>query len=85
MPYNRSVSGGVFALNPDGSFAWNTSGGYNFRGSPQGWEVVFSAGRLFFATGHFRNGILLGPITAQLLAPAVLGEPPDALLRPFTL
>lgn len=43
---------GAFALHPDGSLAWNTSGGYNFRASPQGWEVAFSAGRLYFATGQ---------------------------------
>ncbi|HEX6940003.1 MAG TPA: glycine oxidase ThiO, partial [Longimicrobiales bacterium] len=30
---------------------------------------------LFYATGHFRNGILLAPITATLLAEAVSGEP----------
>ena len=37
----------------------------------------------FVATGHFRNGILLGPLTAQLLAPVVLGAQPEPLLSPF--
>ena len=37
----------------------------------------------FLATGHFRNGILLGPLTAQLLAPVILGVPPEPLLTPF--
>ncbi len=37
----------------------------------------------FLAAGHFRNGILLGPLTAQLLAPVILGESPNALLVPF--
>ena len=37
----------------------------------------------FLATGHFRNGILLGPLTAQLLAPVILGVPPEPLLIPF--
>ncbi len=37
----------------------------------------------FLATGHFRNGILLAPLTAQLLAPVILGAPPDPLLIPF--
>jgi glycine oxidase len=29
---------------------------------------------LFFATGHFRNGILLAPLTARLVADAVEGR-----------
>lgn len=37
----------------------------------------------FLATGHFRNGILLGPLTARLLAPVILGEQPEPLLLPF--
>jgi glycine oxidase len=33
---------------------------------------------LFWATGHFRNGILLTPVTAELIAAALAGEPlPD--------
>lgn len=31
---------------------------------------------LFYATGHYRNGILLTPITAELVAAAVLGAAP---------
>lgn len=31
---------------------------------------------LFYATGHFRNGILLAPITAELVAAQVRGEEP---------
>ncbi|HYO59366.1 glycine oxidase ThiO [Archangium sp.] len=38
---------------------------------------------LFLATGHFRNGILLAPITAKLMAQAVLGETPSVDLTPF--
>lgn len=38
---------------------------------------------LFLATGHFRNGILLTPITARLMAQVVLGETPEVELRPF--
>jgi glycine oxidase len=33
---------------------------------------------LFWATGHFRNGILLAPVTAELVAGALAGDPmPD--------
>jgi len=38
---------------------------------------------LFLATGHFRNGILLTPITAKLIAQVVLGQKPTVDLRPF--
>lgn len=46
--------------------------------------------RLFLATGHYRNGILLSPITAEILASMVVGAraPIDAgpfAMRPFDL
>lgn len=38
---------------------------------------------LLLATGHFRNGILLAPITARLLGQLVRGEKTTLDLRPF--
>ena len=38
---------------------------------------------VFLATGHFRNGILLAPITAQLIAQAVLERATAVDLNPF--
>ena len=38
---------------------------------------------LFLATGHFRNGILLAPLTARLMAQVVRGESPSVDLTPF--
>jgi len=38
----------------------------------------------FVATGHFRNGILLAPLTAELVADAVLGRQPRLALAPFS-
>jgi glycine oxidase len=38
---------------------------------------------LFYATGHYRNGILLAPITAQLIAEAILGNVVSPLLNRF--
>lgn len=38
---------------------------------------------LHFATGHHRNGILLAPVTARVVADAVLGRAPGMDLRPF--
>ena len=38
---------------------------------------------LSLATGHYRNGILLSPITAEIIAAAITGEPPPADVAPF--
>lgn len=38
--------------------------------------------RIVWATGHFRNGILLCPLTAELVADELAGGRPDHALRP---
>jgi glycine oxidase len=38
---------------------------------------------IFIAAGHYRNGILLAPVTAMLIADAMLGAPPGALAETF--
>jgi glycine oxidase len=40
---------------------------------------------LSLATGHYRNGILLAPITGELIAQAVLGQPTALPLAPFSV
>jgi glycine oxidase len=40
--------------------------------------------RVFAATGHFRNGILLAPVTAQIVANLVLGQPSPLDIRAFS-
>jgi glycine oxidase len=40
--------------------------------------------RLVYATGHYRNGVLLAPITAQLVADIVLEDRVDPALAPFS-
>ncbi|HUF54767.1 MAG TPA: glycine oxidase ThiO [Dehalococcoidia bacterium] len=56
-------------------------------GSPDGMPVI---GRLpgkknvFLATGHFRNGILLAPITGALMAELVVNGRTDRRLSPFS-
>ncbi len=39
---------------------------------------------LFLATGHYRNGILLAPITAKLIADLILEQKSDPLLAEFS-
>lgn len=41
------------------------------------------ASRVFVATGHFRNGILLAPITAQIMADLVEGKVPRMAIATF--
>jgi glycine oxidase len=38
----------------------------------------------YVATGHFRDGILLAPITAELMAAVIEGRTPDHDLTPFS-
>jgi glycine oxidase len=38
---------------------------------------------LYFATGHFRNGILLTPITAEVITALVQGKPSPVYITPF--
>jgi glycine oxidase len=40
--------------------------------------------RHFLATGHYRNGILLAPATAVLVADLIEGKPPTLDLTPFS-
>jgi glycine oxidase len=42
-----------------------------------------SVAGLFLATGHFRNGVLLAPITADIVSALLVGEQPDRDLRAF--
>ncbi|WP_017297229.1 glycine oxidase ThiO [Nodosilinea nodulosa] len=53
--------------------------------TPDEWPILGPgpAANLTLATGHYRNGILLAPITAQLVAQAVMGQV-DARLEPFS-
>jgi len=44
-----------------------------------GWSEVLP--NLMYATGHYRNGILLAPLTAELVADAILENRNDALLE----
>ena len=38
----------------------------------------------YVATGHFRDGILLAPITARVMAQFIAGQKPDHDLTPFS-
>jgi len=40
--------------------------------------------QLFYATGHYRNGILLAPITASIVADLMEGREPEVPLGPYS-
>lgn len=59
---------------------------WGFRpGSPDEQPILgkSSCDNLFFALGHYRNGILLSPVTASLIADLVLQNKTDPLLNHF--
>lgn len=55
-------------------------------GTPDDLPIIGSTDvpRVFVATGHFRNGILLAPITAQIMADLVHGRPSPQDIRAFS-
>ena len=55
-------------------------------GSPDNTPMIGPAGidGLIVATGHYRNGILLAPITAEIVAALVTSAPPPVDARPFS-
>ena len=55
----------------------NSPDGLPVLGPLPGWENVT------LATGHFRNGILLAPITGELIAEEILAGRPNERLTPF--
>ncbi len=53
--------------------------GMPFLGKAPRWD------NLFVAAGHYRNGILLTPITAKLMSALLLGQPTTIDLKPFAV
>jgi len=55
-------------------------------GTPDNGPIVggFSVGGLLLATGHYRNGILMSPVTADAVVACLTGQPPAPEWAPFT-
>ena len=52
--------------------------------TPDGLPVIgrsLTMPHVVYATGHYRHGILLAPLTARLVADVVMQEPADPLLE----
>jgi len=57
-------------------------------GSPDGLPYlgpVAALPGLWVATGHYRNGVALAPVTAHLMSRWMLGQKPDADMQPFSV
>jgi glycine oxidase len=55
-------------------------------GTPDGLPILGPAQRAncWHATGHYRDGILLAPVTARVMTQAMLGETPDVPMTAFS-
>lgn len=55
-------------------------------GTPDGLPILgaFKSEHCWHATGHYRDGILLAPVTARVMTQVMLGETPDVPLEPFS-
>jgi glycine oxidase len=53
-------------------------------GSPDNSPLIARADNVIFATGHFRNGVLLTPITADAVADLLTGAEPPPAVMPFS-
>ena len=52
-------------------------------GTPDGGPLIGEWEGLLVACGHFRNGILLAPVTADAIAALLTGDAPPAEIAPF--
>ena len=76
-----SLAPRLAALAPVDSWAGLRPGSADGRpllGSLPGWDGVS------VATGHYRNGILLSPITGRLIARSIIDGSPDEAMAPFS-
>ncbi len=55
-------------------------------GTPDNGPIVggFGVDGVLLATGHYRNGILMSPVTADAIVACLTGQPPAAQWEPFT-
>jgi glycine oxidase len=55
-------------------------------GTPDGLPILGADAmeHCWHATGHYRNGVLLAPVTARVIAQAIFGELPDVPLENFS-
>lgn len=92
---HRVTAGAVYELLRDGRTVMPMSAEYALAESSVGWrpgtpDNAPILGRcdmegLVLATGHYRNGVLLTPITADVVSTLIMSGKLDSLAAPFTL
>ncbi|CAN5429159.1 MAG: glycine oxidase ThiO [Rubrobacteraceae bacterium] len=82
------LSGAAARLVPEVSgLPFSSAWGGLRPGTPDGMPILGAAdewGNLFIATGHYRNGVLLAPITGEIISALALGEEPKMDVSPFS-
>jgi glycine oxidase len=92
---HRVTAGGVYELLRDGRTVMPMTAEYTLAESSVGWrpgtpDNAPILGRcdiegLVLATGHYRNGVLLTPITADVISSLIINGELDGIATPFTL
>ncbi|NEP76520.1 glycine oxidase ThiO, partial [Okeania sp. SIO2G5] len=82
----QTLLNGAIKLYPPLQDCPNERQWWGFRpATPDEWPILGTShcDNLTLATGHHRNGILLAPVTARLIADHILGDFPSDLLSAF--
>jgi glycine oxidase len=82
----RNLLDAAIAIAPELGAASLSGAWSNFRPYTEDQHPLIGPTRikgLLLATGHFRNGILLAPVTAEIIHALVLGKTPKVKLFPF--
>lgn len=92
---NRVTAGGVYELLRDARMVLPMTAEYALAETSVGWRPGTPDNApilggcqldgLILATGHYRNGVLLTPITADLISGLILTGQLDPIAAPFTL
>jgi len=92
---HRVTAGGIYELLRDGRTVMPMTAEYALAETSVGWrpgtpDNAPILGRcdiegLLLATGHYRNGVLLTPITADVISSLLINDELDSIAAPFTL
>ena len=92
---HRVTAGGVYELLRDGRTVMPMTAEYTLAETSVGWRPGTpdngpilgrcDIGGVLLATGHYRNGVLLTPITADVISSLIINGELDSIATPFTL
>ena len=92
---HRVTAGGVYELLRDGRTVMPMTAEYTLAETSVGWRPGTpdngpilgrcDIGGVLLATGHYRNGVLLTPITADVISSLIINGELDSIATPFAL